>query len=243
MSDPSTYVPPWIRYMQDDTGTWGLLIYRCASYHNPERWARYRAALDRIWDASWEYWWRSYQHIGVTEEMYEMVKSRMELVWVEGEEMQGWGVDEVRSAFTRLRDAMPSSEEEPRLAQDPWNLDLPIPYHKDRNSALLVDEACVSSLLGPEDGEVPLPETETKSAVRKRGREGYVVAVDARYRPGLGYVSGKAPVPYSGWAKIGTGVIFTELVHRRVYVNSLVPLDTIYSQAFEREISGGVWWG
>ncbi|KAJ5551528.1 hypothetical protein N7535_000526 [Penicillium sp. DV-2018c] len=240
MSDPSNYVPPWIRYMQRDTGNWGLLIYRCASYKNPERWARYRAALDKVWEASWEYWWRSFQHIGVTEEMYEMLKTRMELVWVEGEEKQGWGVDEVRGAFKRLQNAMPSSEE-PRLTQDPWNLDLPIPYHMDRYVALYVDEECVSSLLGPEDKEVALPDTNT--ALRKHTRHSYVVAVDAEYSPGLGYASGKAPEPYTGWAKISVGVIFTEFVHRRIYVNSLLSLDTIYSQAFERESSGGVWRG
>lgn len=96
MSDPSRYVPPWIRYMQRDTGTWGFIIYRCASYDNPERWARYRGALDRVWEASWQYWWRGHRHIGVTQEMYEMVKGRMELVWVEDEELEGKGVEEVR---------------------------------------------------------------------------------------------------------------------------------------------------
>jgi hypothetical protein len=83
MLDASKYVPPWIRYMQDDTGMWGFVIYRCAAYDDPERWARYRAALDAVLESAWQYWWRSFQHIGVTEEMYQMARARMDLHWVE----------------------------------------------------------------------------------------------------------------------------------------------------------------
>lgn len=145
------------------------------------------------------------------------------------------------SAFKKLQEAMPSSDEEPRLSQDPWNLDLSIPYHKDRYVALYVDEACVSSLLAPSGQEVALPDTD--AAVRKHAKHSYVVAVDAEYSPELGYVSGQAPAPYIGWAKIAVGVIFTELAHKRIYVNSLHPLDVIYSQSFDHASSGGLWKG
>ncbi|KAL3487023.1 hypothetical protein BJX62DRAFT_246288 [Aspergillus germanicus] len=241
MSDTSKYVPPWIRYMQDDTGMWGFVIYRCAAYDDPERWARYRAALDAVLESAWQYWWRSFQHIGVTEEMYEMVRTRMNLHWVEDETMDGKGVDEVRNSFKKLQAAMPSVDEEPRLSRDPWNLDLPIPYHKDRQVALFVDEECISSLLGPPGQETPLPDT--PAAIRKHARGSYIIGVEGGYSPERGYSSGQAPEPYSGWVKIAVAVIFTELCPARLYINTLLPLDKIYSQSFGVASSGGIWRG
>lgn len=97
MSDAGrNYIPPWMRYMQRDTGNWGFVIYRCACYRDPDRRARYRAALDRVWDNAWKLWFPSYRSNGVTEEMCHMGTERMDLVWVEDQQLQGKGVDEVR---------------------------------------------------------------------------------------------------------------------------------------------------
>lgn len=137
---------------------------------------------------------------------------------------------------------MPSPDAEPRLSQDPWNLDLPIPYHKDRQVCLFVDEESVTSLLGAPGQEVSLPE-DPMSAIRKHVRNSYIIAVDADYSPEYGYVSGRAPVPYTGWVKIAVGVVFTELCPKRIWINDMLPLDYMYSQAYERYSSGGLWSG
>jgi hypothetical protein len=136
---------------------------------------------------------------------------------------------------------MPSVDEEPRLSRDPWNVDLPIPYHKDRQVALFVDEECISSLLGPLGQETPLPDT--AAAIRKHARGSYIIAVEGGYSPERGYSSSQAPEPYRGWAKIAVAVIFTELCPPRLYINTLLPPDKIYSQSSGAASSGGTWRG
>ena len=91
------HIPPWIRYMEDDHGPWGFFIYRCACYENPARWELYRATLDQVWENSWHFFWENQREMGVTEEMYQRVRRRMDLRWIEEDEgLEGQGVDEVR---------------------------------------------------------------------------------------------------------------------------------------------------
>src|SRR5688572_13858260 len=104
---------------------------------------------------------------------------------------------------------MPSLDDEPRLREDPWNLDLSIPYHMDRYVCLYVDEDAVSSLIGPPDQDVSSPEG--LHGQEEQTRDSYIIAVDSEYNPDHeGYLTSPSnPEPYPGWVKVFAGLIFT----------------------------------
>ena len=141
------------------------------------------------------------------------------------------------------QDAMPSLNDEPRLREDPWNLNLPIPYHMDRYVCLYVDEDSVSSLIGPPGEESPFPDELHDQ--EEQARDSYLLAVDSEYSPDYeGYLTSQGAEPYQGWAKVFTGLVFTELCPRRTYINDHLPLDKVYQESYGPLPPGnGIWFG